>query len=128
MTYLIDTHVFIWWLQDNRELSERSRNIMSNAANEIFLSIASLWEISIKLSIGKLKINDYSTAYIEKQLVSNDIQLLPIKLSHTVNLHSMPNHHKDPFDRMIISQALEENLAIITKDNQFENYNIEVIW
>ena len=121
MRYLIDTQVFLWFITGSPELSKKAREILENGDNEIFISIASLWEISIKTSLGKLTINGpYST--VIDDVIENEIEILPINFVHTVEQSKLPFHHKDPFDRLIIAQALVEEMNLVSSDRIFDEY------
>lgn len=131
MNYLLDTHTFMWFVTDAPELSKKARNLMEQDDANLFLSIASVWEMAIKNSLGKLEIyNNFST--VTQDLTDNDIELLPIKYEHTAIINRIPFHHKDPFDRMIIAQALFENMDVIGVDERFDEYfketGIKRIW
>lgn len=127
MNLLLDTHTFIWWDSDPSKLSDKSRILISNRFNRIYLSIASLWEIQIKQNLGKLKIRKPLREIVEEQQ-RNNILLLNINLDHVIMLESIGDYHKDPFDRLIIAQALREDLTIITRDNAFTEYRAPLIW
>ncbi len=131
MQFLIDTHIFIWFIQNSPSLSQMARSLIENENNKIFLSIASLWEISIKNSIGKLTINGKYETVID-DVNDNSIQILPINFAHTVEHNRLPFHHRDPFDRIIVSQAIVENMNFISADAIFDDYlqgkSIERIW
>jgi PIN domain nuclease of toxin-antitoxin system len=128
MKALLDTHVFLWWITDNSRLSSRVREIMGDGNNELFLSAASGWEIAIKAQLGRLKIPDKPELFISEQMVINALQGLPIQISHAVHVYNLPAHHRDPFDRMLVSQAQLEGLPILTADSQIAQYSIKVIW
>lgn len=131
MKYLIDTHVFIWFIQNSPNLPTINRQIIEDANSEILISIASLWEISIKNSIGKLQLTKGFPA-MSKYLADNAIEILPITFAHTVENNALPFHHRDPFDRIIIAQAIVENIDFISADAAFDNYligkSIKRIW
>lgn len=131
MQYLIDTHVFLWFVSNAKELSKTARTLIEDGQNEIFISIASLWEISIKTALGKLTINGNYESVID-DLTDNSIQILPINFAHTVEHNRLPFHHRDPFDRIIISQAIVENMQFISADVIFDDYlkgqSIKRIW
>lgn len=121
MRFLIDTHVFLWFIDNAKELSKTAKKTIEDGNNEIFISIASLWEISIKIALGKLSINgDYES--VIDDLNDNSIQILPVNFAHTVEQNKLPFHHRDPFDRIIISQALVENINFISGDTIFDDY------
>ena len=128
MNVLLDTHAFIWWIQDNPRLSDTARNIISDAGNTILLSTASFWEMSIKIQLGKLSLADNSLKFIENQVVINNFEHLPISIAHTWSLQQLPVHHKDPFDRMLITQSRQNELPIITCDPAFDSYAVDCIW
>ena len=128
MNVLLDTHAFIWWIQDNPRLSDTARNIISDAGNTILLSTASFWEMSIKIQLGKLSLADNSLKFIENQVVINNFEHLPISIAHTWSLQQLPVHHKDPFDRMLITQSRQNELPIITCAPAFDSYAVDCIW
>jgi len=123
---LIDTHVLIWLLSDSSLLSENARKELESG-NKIYVSIASLWEISIKKTIGKLKLS-YSIKDIVSKCEKYRIDILQIKPEHLDYIETLPDIHNDPFDRLIISQALIENMSLITRDNTIPKYPVKVIW
>jgi PIN domain nuclease of toxin-antitoxin system len=121
MKYLIDTHTFLWFNEGSAELSQKAKELILNPDNQIFISIASLWEISIKTAIGKLDIKgDYEL--ILEDVVENDITILPINFAHTVVQNKLEFYHRDPFDRIIAAQSIVENIDLITKDKIFDDY------
>lgn len=128
MKVLLDTHAFLWWITDNPQLSLQARNIISDGKNEIFLSAASGWEIAIKTQLGRLKLPDKPELFVSKQMAINAIQGLPIQISHALHVYNLPNHHQDPFDRMLVSQAQLEGMHILTSDSQISEYHVKVIW
>ena len=131
MQYLIDTHVFLWFVSNAKELRQTARTIIEDGHNEIFISIASLWEISIKTALEKLTINGKYETVID-DVTDNSIQILPINFAHTVEQNRLPFHHRDPFDRIIVSQAIVENMNFISADAIFDDYlkgkSIQRIW
>lgn len=126
MKYLIDTHILIWFLEGNVSLSKRAKNIIIDTDNQLFVSIASLWEMTIKMSIGKLKLSK-TLPEIIAQMESDGINTLSIEEEHLLTLLALPFHHNDPFDRLLIAQAQTENLVLITDDSKFNSYNISVL-
>lgn len=120
MGFLLDTHVLLWWLANDPKLSADVREIIRNPVNDSFVSAATIWEIAIKTSLGKLKQPDDLLAVLR----DNRFQVLDISAEHCLNVGSLPWHHKDPFDRMLISQALVEGLTIITVDQKFKFYDV----
>jgi PIN domain nuclease of toxin-antitoxin system len=119
--YLIDTHTFLWFCEGSSQLSPTAKLLIENSDHQIYLSVASLWEIAIKNSIGKLAIaGGYET--VLNDLIQNDINILGINFNYTLIQNKLPWHHRDPFDRMIISQAIGENMGIISREELFDIY------
>ncbi len=128
MRFLLDTHAFIWYITDHPELSDLSKENIRRSENEILLSAGSLWEMAIKIGLGKLQMPRPFDQFIEEQMRSNAITLLPIQLPHLEAYITLPFHHKDPFDRLIIAQALTERVVVLTKDAEFGQYGVTVQW
>lgn len=128
MRLLLDTHAFLWFIEGNPNLSDTARNLIEDPKNQRFLSIASLWEMSIKVSIGRLELEMAFTELVKREVHGNAIELLKIQPEHLDELAKLPFHHKDPFDRLIIAQSLAENLPIVTKDSAFQNYPVTAFW
>ena len=128
MKVLLDTHTFLWWITDDNRLSSSAREIITNGDNELFLSAATGWEIAIKAQLGRIKLPKEPNSFIAEQLRLNSIQSLPIHMSHALHVYSLPNHHRDPFDRLIIAQAQLENLPILTIVPQIAKYKVKVFW
>lgn len=126
--FLLDTHVFIWWLQDNEQLSTKAKKLISEPGNEIFVSSASIWEMSIKSKLGKLKIKGFSEEFLKKQIIGNSFSFLPISLEHSFGIYKLKTHHNDPFDHMLISQAKTEKCTIISKDKLLKKYDVKISW
>lgn len=124
---LLDTHTLIWFVNGDERLSIKARKAILHKHASTFVSIASLWEIAIKVSLGKLELNTPFTI-IEEQLEHNGFKLLPVTFNDTLQLSSLPFHHKDPFDRILISQSVTNKLTLISKDRQFEEYKIKTLW
>ena len=127
MKILLDTHAFIWFLEGSDRLSEKAKNAIESKTNSSYISIASLWEMAVKVSIGKMDM-EMSFDDLNQLAYDNKITILPITFEHTKLISQLPFHHKDPFDRMIISQALVENMPILTIDNYFSAYTRNIIW
>jgi len=125
---LLDTHAFLWWISDAPQLSQKARQIIGNGENALFLSAASGWEIAIKTRLGKLKLPADITSFIAEQLSVNAITPLPIQMKHALHLNSLPDFHRDPFDRMIVAQAQVEGLPVLTADPQLAGYSVQIIW
>jgi PIN domain nuclease of toxin-antitoxin system len=128
MRVLLDTHSFLWWVTDDPRLSPRAREAMSDGENHLFFSAASAWEIAIKARLGRLTIPDPVATFVPTQLAENAIEGLPINLTHALHVHSLPDHHGDPFDRMLVAQSQIENLPILTGDPLIAQYAVETIW
>lgn len=128
MKVLLDTHTFLWWITDHPKLPSRVREIIGDGNNELFVSAVSGWEMAIKAKLGRLQLPDEPQRFILEQLSLNAIQSLPIQMSHALHVFSLPDHHRDPFDRILISQAQLEGLPILTADPQIALYPVEIIW
>lgn len=128
MNYIIDTHTFLWAISDSDSLSESANNLIEDVRNKIHLSIASLWEMSIKISIGKLELEESFDTLIPRELYNFDINILSIEIDHLSHLAALPLHHRDPFDRLIISQSFIEDYPIIGQDSKFNAYGVHIIW
>lgn len=128
MMGILDTHVFLWWIADDPQLPDHIRSIISNSNNDLFLSAASCWEMTIKAQLGKLKLPDKPERYIPEQMAVNTVQGLPIQITHALHIYNPPCHHRDPFDRMIVAQSQVERLPIITSDPLIAKYKVRVIW
>lgn len=127
MKILIDTHTFLWFINDSPELSSHAALLMESDT-DLLLSTASLWEIAIKVNLNKLTLPDTYEAFIPQQIALNNIQILPIKLEHLAIVTKLPLHHRDPFDRLLISQALSEGILIISADKKFDDYQVNRQW
>jgi PIN domain nuclease of toxin-antitoxin system len=125
---LIDTRAFLWWVGDSRELSRRARAAIGNGRNECLVSIASGWEIAIKVSLGELRIEGSLDRFLPEQIAANGFRPLPIDLKHAARVAALPFHHREPFDRLLAAQALEEDLALVTADPVFAKYGIRRVW
>jgi PIN domain nuclease of toxin-antitoxin system len=128
MKFLLDTHALLWILSEDKRLSEDAKNEYLNRENTIFLSMASIWEMSIKISLNKLKLRNSVEKIVEEHVVGNDIKLLRIESSHIYPLQKLPFYHRDPFDRLIICQAMYEKMPIISSDKNFDLYSVKRIW
>ncbi len=125
MKLLLDTHIFLWFANADKQLPTSSKNLIEDTENECFISIASLWEIAIKHSQGKLALEIPFSQFWELA-ISNQIQVLGIDFSHLITLLDLPYIHKDPFDRIMIAQAISEQLFVITQDAYFAEYPIQL--
>lgn len=127
MKYILDTHTFIWWHEKPSLLSERVLNLCEDVDNQLFLSMASIWEMQIKLQLNKLNLEDSLIEMINVQR-ANGIEVLPIAFEHVISLDNLPLHHKDPFDRLLIAQANTEHAILLSKDEKFTLYSVQVAW
>jgi PIN domain nuclease of toxin-antitoxin system len=125
--FLVDTHVFLWLIQGDPQLSSRVRSIIADDTNQLNFSVVSIWEIVIKLNIGKLKI-EHSIEDVYQLLAQLKIEIMPIERSDLDRYLTLPLHHRNPFDRLIISQAIERELILISADGSFEPYPVERLW
>jgi PIN domain nuclease of toxin-antitoxin system len=128
MRALLDTNSFLWFISGNEKLSDAAKMFISDFDNELVLSIASLWEIAIKVSIGKLELLQSYDKLIPQQLEENGIDIMPITLQHLSKVIDLSFHHRDPFDRLIIAQALIEEIPVISSDAIFSEYPVKLIW
>lgn len=128
MTLLLDTHTFLWFVAGDDRLPQLARSHIENAQNRILLSTASLWELAIKLSLGRLYLAQPFEKFIREQLDINSIELLDISVSHLTGLIELPFHHRDPFDRLLIAQAKVEGIAIVGGDSVFDAYGVKRVW
>ena len=128
MKLLIDTHTFLWLASDVSKLSFTAQQLISNDENEIYLSVASLWEIAIKLGLNKLHISKPLDQLVAEQQAANRILLLAIQPNHALAVQTLPPHHKDPFDRMLVVQAVAESMRLITHDETLKLYPVQVEW
>lgn len=125
---LLDTHTFLWWVSDAPELSITAREAISDTGNECFLSIASCWEMAIKSSIGKLRLTKPVERFVHDLITENGFRLLSIELRHAAKVEALPFHHRDPFDRLLLAQAITEKLTIVTVDSLFSSYGVKLLW
>lgn len=124
MKYIIDTYILLYWLDDPNQITLEVRNLLESSDNKVYFSMASVWEMMIKKSIGKLNF----PANLKEMLSTEDIEILSIEFEHLEQIQNLAWHHKDPFDRLIIAQAKYENLKIITNDQVFKNYTEQIFW
>jgi PIN domain nuclease of toxin-antitoxin system len=128
MNILLDSHTLIWFSINSPRLSKEAINLLEDRQNQLFLSLVSVWEMQIKIQLGKLKLDLGLPKVIDDQIKQNDLRLLPIRLSHIWRLETLPHHHKDPFDRLLIAQAIVENFSILSVDDIFDRYRVERLW
>ncbi|MEG3920816.1 type II toxin-antitoxin system VapC family toxin [Microcoleus sp. T3_A4] len=127
MNILLDTHTLLWYLEDSKQLSSKAAEVIENPSNTLCFSIGSLWEISIKLGLGKLSLQN-SFSELEEVLQQLKIEVLPITFSDTECYLNLPLHHRDPFDRILVAQAINHSLVLVSRDGTFDAYEIEGVW
>jgi len=125
---LLDTHAFLWWVDDTPRLSRRARTAIGRPGETCLLSVASCWEIAIKVSLGKLTVEGSLERFLAEQMAANGIEPLGITLSHATRVATLPFHHHDPFDRLLAAQALDGDLAIVSSDPIFQKYGARRVW
>lgn len=128
MRVLLDTHAYLWFIAGDERLSARGREVIASPDADLLFSAASLWEIAVKHSIGKLPLTRPFADLFPAQPVADGLRTLPIQAPHLARLVDLPFHHRDPFDRMIIAQALVEGVPVLTRDPAFEHYPVETVW
>jgi PIN domain nuclease of toxin-antitoxin system len=128
MKLLLDTHTFLWFIDGNPKMPASTRSLIEEPGNQSLLSIASLWEMAIKLSLHKLKLEQPFECLIPQQIAQNGFALLQIDITHITKLISIPLHHRDPFDRLLIAQAQSEHLPVVSRDTVFDAYGITRLW
>jgi PIN domain nuclease of toxin-antitoxin system len=128
MKYLLDTHAFLWFVADDNRLSSKAKSIIQDSNNEIFFSAASAWEMAIKSKLGRLKLGGNLESFIIEQLTENSFGPLSITISHSLYTEKLPQIHKDPFDRIMISQSNVENMVLITRDKEIREYKVSTVW
>jgi len=128
MEYLLDTHSFLWFINGDEQLSEKAKIAIQDPDATKYISIVSFWEIAIKISLGKIKL-DMAYRDLQQHISANGFEILPITFEHTIELTTLDFHHRDPFDRIIIAQALIEQFVLISKDGNFNKYNnLKLLW
>jgi PIN domain nuclease of toxin-antitoxin system len=128
MKVLVDTHTFLWDLLGDHRSSRLAKQILRSDEHELFFSLVSLWEFAIKIKTGKLNALGSSLAYLRDEMENYSMQLLPIRYEHILQLEALPLHHSDPFDRLLIAQAITESLPILTHDVRFSAYPAKILW
>ena len=128
MKLLLDTHVFIWWACEPDKLSQKVLGLCEDAENSLILSVASVWEMQIKMQLGKMKLHLPIKELIENQQEANNLEVLQIQFNHVMGIDGLPAIHNDPFDRLLIAQTNTENLTLISKDKKIAEYPVESLW
>lgn len=128
MNVLLDSHVFVWQDVDSSRLSATARRYLTDPASRVLFSVASAWEITIKIQIGKLRLSDSLAVVVAQQRAQNPFEILPVTFDHALQVGSLPLIHKDPFDRMLVAQALVEDAIILTDDHLIQQYPVRTAW
>jgi PIN domain nuclease of toxin-antitoxin system len=127
MTLLLDTHAFLWFVAGDKRLSARARRALERDDARPMLSVASVWEMAIKSSLGRLDLPEPLERYLARKLSTN-LQLLPLEIGHVLAVERLPFHHQDPFDRVLVAQATAERMPIVTRDPAFKKYGVDIVW
>jgi len=128
MKVLLDTHSFLWLITGDERLSETAKQTFLNPDTQLFFSAASFWEICIKASLGKITLQSGWSETIQNEMLDNSIQWLPIEIPHCIEVAKLPFHHRDPFDRLLIAQAMVEDMHLLSRDSRFLAYAVPRIW
>jgi PIN domain nuclease of toxin-antitoxin system len=128
MKLLLDTNVFIWLNDAPHRVRERVMTVIANPDNDLFFSLTSIWEMQIKIQLGKLELSDSLPDILKTQQVENNLQVLTIDLNHIWSLANLPYHHRDPFDRLLVAQAQTEGMTLVSADGIFEMYDVDLLW
>ena len=128
MRVLLDTHMFLWAIGEPDRLSSGVQEMIKDERNEVLLSIVSAWEIAVKSSLGKLDVPRPAITFVQRQVSDHRIGILPLRLPHLSALEKLPWHHRDPFDRMLVAQCLEEGASLVTVDKQLRRYGVEILF
>jgi PIN domain nuclease of toxin-antitoxin system len=125
---LLDTHAMLWFFWDDAQLSGRAKKAIEDSNNRKLISIASCWEIAIKVGLGKLDLGESSRSFLPREILRNNFELLFIALDHATMVEDLISHHKDPFDRLLIAQAMVEKLTLVSTDTVFDQYGVSRLW
>lgn len=128
MKVLLDTHSFLWFVLNDPKLSQDARHTIQEPENEVLISPASFWEIAIKVRLGKIDLHGSYDDFVRRGIAGNDFTILPIEPRHTSVLTTLPLHHRDPFDRLLVAQAMIEDVAIVSVDTALDSYSVRRIW
>jgi PIN domain nuclease of toxin-antitoxin system len=128
MNLLLDTHTFLWWESQPEKLSSKAFALCDDAKNQLVLSVASVWEMQIKVQAGKLRTRRSLEEMIHQEERENGLRVLPIELPHVLALRDLPAYHRDPFDRLLVCQAKVEGFAIVSVDKALSGYPVEILW
>ena len=125
---LLDTHAMLWFFWDDPQLAVGAKAAIEDADNGKLVSVVSCWEIAIKVGLGKLDLGESSQSFLSRELAVNNFELLPISLDHATAVEQLPAHHRDPFDRLLIAQAMSESLSLVSADAIFDQYGVSRLW
>jgi PIN domain nuclease of toxin-antitoxin system len=125
---LLDTHAMLWFFWDDAQLSAPARALIEDSDNRKLISIASCWEVAIKVGLGKLDLGESSRSFLPREITRNNFELLPISLDHATAVETLAQHHRDPFDRLLVAQATVEGLPLVSADIAFDQYGISRLW
>jgi|SRR5580704_2693875 PIN domain nuclease of toxin-antitoxin system len=128
MKYLLDTMVWLWSVGSPQKIGEVGLEILNNGEQEIYFSAASCWELAIKVRLGKFRLSEDPIRYVPKRLAEQGIRSLSVTQTHGLKVYDLPLHHADPFDRLIIAQALSEEMVVLTSDRAFKKYPVDILW
>ena len=128
MRLLLDTHALLWFLLNDRQLSANSKSIIADSSNDVLVSPVSYWEIAVKINLGKYLLDQPFAEFIEQEFTKNEFSILPITLQHAAIVCTLPFHHRDPFDRLLIAQAMAENIPVLSNDAMFDKYSVKRLW
>ncbi len=130
MRVLLDTHAFLWWINQHQRLTPKARNAIADNQTDAFVSVVNVWEIVIKAKIGRFTMPGDLAPFLNRQITTNNFQILPVEMAHALKVYDLADHpaHKDPFDRLLVAQALCEEMALISNDAHLDHYGIERIW
>jgi PIN domain nuclease of toxin-antitoxin system len=128
MRHMLDTHSFLWFVLNDPQLSATALKVINDPANDILVSPASYWEVAIKVGLGKLDLHTPYDDFMHRGIVGNDFEIIHVEPKHTSILTTLPLHHRDPFDRLLVAQALVEAIPIVSADTQLDAYGIKRIW
>ena len=130
MKALLDTHAFLWWINRHERLTAKVLDVIGSGQSDIFVSVVNVWEIVIKAKMGRFKMPGDLASFLNQQITTNYFQILPVEMVHALHVYELPDHpgHKDPFDRLLVAQALSEDMPVISADGLLDQYGIERIW
>ena len=125
---LLDSHAVLWFVWDDSQLSAPAKALIEDADNQKLVSIASCWEIAIKVGLGKLNLGESSQSFLPREIARNNFELPPISLTHATMVEQLAPHHRDPFDRLLVAQAMTEGVSLVSADSTFDRYGIPRLW